>query len=516
LNILRHHFRKVEQKFPQPAFEFYRKMPDNSGARPGTPGLNLLSLDGGGITGLSSLLIVKEIMSRAQANNQQDNILKPCELFDMIAGTGTGAISAVMLGRLRMSIDDAIRSYTQLTRSVFSERKLTFTGETGAFKATVLERELKAMVCRAVGDEDAKMMENQQPDEGVRCKVVVYAMSSYNLTSALPVAFRSYPSTATSARCAIWQALRATTAHPHMFKGIEVDVEGTDLKSMFTHGGLGCANPTPRLLEEARQEYPGRSVASITSIGTGHPRTIQIVAGRTRSSWTTREAMAKVMRVAQEMAEGSERVAEEIARRFTDVGSGYYRLNVQQGIQGVEASEWERLDEVAAHTRAYLDQIEVKLKIDRLVGEISQKAAVWETSHIDGRVPIALKVMRDNIRSLPPSSSRFTGREEYIAKARAYFTSGSQGRRVFVLYGLGGAGKTQIALRCAEELREQLPHVMFVDASSEQSIQTSLTAIAMGNNVGESYLDTLKWMGQHGRTCLLVLDNADDPKSLQL
>ena len=49
-------------------------------------GLNLLSLDGGGIRGLSSLFILRKLLYHV--NPQQPP--KPCEYFDMIAGTSTG------------------------------------------------------------------------------------------------------------------------------------------------------------------------------------------------------------------------------------------------------------------------------------------------------------------------------------------------------------------------------------------------------------------------------------------
>ena len=53
-----------------------------------------------------------------------------------------------------------------------------------------------------------------------------------------------------------------------------------------------------------------------------------------------------------------------------------------------------------------------------------------------------------------PLSPRFTGQEIYLAKLREYFqlpTEGRSGRRSFLLYGMGGIGKTQIALKFAEE-----------------------------------------------------------------
>ncbi|KAF8756665.1 Mitochondrial translation optimization protein [Rhizoctonia solani] len=397
-------------------------------------GLNLLSLDGGGITGLSSLLIIKEIMTRLQEKDQQ-KALKPYEYFDMIAGTGTGAISAIMLGRLHMSIDDAIKSYLHLMRTVFSERKFTMKWDTGAFKSTVLERELKDLINRMAGDPNTTLMQSARGGE-VQCKVIVYAMSSFNLTSSTPIPFRSYSSATAATSCSIWEVLRATTTHPGLFKGIEVDVEG---------------------LEEAKKEYPDRAVASIISVGTGHPKAIQVTTGNLGSSWANgRSAIVKAMQAAHEMAEGSERVAEEMARRFAVIEHGYYRLNVQQGTQGVEFDDWERLDEVAEHTRVYLDRAEIRLKLDRLVNAALERIPVMQVARI--------------------------------------------------------VGKTQVALRCIEELRERFVHVIFVDASSNDSIQTSLTTIALKNNLGKTHEDTLNWINRHSRNCLYVLDNADDPK----
>lgn len=49
-------------------------------------GLNLLSLDGGGVRGLSSLLILEKLMLQIDEKNPP----KPCDYFDMIGGTSTG------------------------------------------------------------------------------------------------------------------------------------------------------------------------------------------------------------------------------------------------------------------------------------------------------------------------------------------------------------------------------------------------------------------------------------------
>lgn len=55
-------------------------------------GLCLLSLDGGGVRGLSTLLLLSALMRRLNDERQQLKLdeVKPCEVFDLIGGTSTG------------------------------------------------------------------------------------------------------------------------------------------------------------------------------------------------------------------------------------------------------------------------------------------------------------------------------------------------------------------------------------------------------------------------------------------
>ena len=55
-------------------------------------GLWLLSLDGGGVRGLSTLYILRSIMFRLNAERKTQGLheVKPCDVFDLIGGTSTG------------------------------------------------------------------------------------------------------------------------------------------------------------------------------------------------------------------------------------------------------------------------------------------------------------------------------------------------------------------------------------------------------------------------------------------
>jgi hypothetical protein len=55
---------------------------------------------------------------------------------------------------------------------------------------------------------------------------------------------------------------------------------------------------------------------------------------------------------------------------------------------------------------------------------------------------------------MPSSSPNFVGCEDYLQKLDEYFcvrAANEMGRRVFVLFGVGGVGKTQICLKFVEK-----------------------------------------------------------------
>ena len=60
---------------------------------------------------------------------------------------------------------------------------------------------------------------------------------------------------------------------------------------------------------------------------------------------------------------------------------------------------------------------------------------------------------------VPNPSTRFTGRTEVIAKLKSHFfvdtNDAVQNRKLFLLYGMGGIGKTQICLKFMEEMSDR-------------------------------------------------------------
>lgn len=71
--------------------------------------VRILALDGGGVRGLSEVLVLKNIMQRIKFYEEttlkyprKEETSESWKYFDLICGTSTGGLLAIMLGRLRM------------------------------------------------------------------------------------------------------------------------------------------------------------------------------------------------------------------------------------------------------------------------------------------------------------------------------------------------------------------------------------------------------------------------------
>lgn len=99
------------------------------------------------------LILLQELMYRAYVATEgkaprRDQIPKPCEYFDLIAGTGTGGLIAIMLGRLRLDVETCKDVYVRMTRRVFETDK-TFAGipyRSTLFKASKLAEAIRECV----------------------------------------------------------------------------------------------------------------------------------------------------------------------------------------------------------------------------------------------------------------------------------------------------------------------------------------------------------------------------------
>ncbi|KAJ7463316.1 hypothetical protein FB451DRAFT_1494313 [Mycena latifolia] len=112
----------------------------------------------------------------------------------------------------------------------------------------------------------------------------------------------------------------------------------------------------------------------------------------------------------------------------------------------------------------------------------------------------------------PPPTRIFHGRRTILDKIQQYFSQSQGEQDICLLHGLGGAGKTQIALKFIEESASQFTNIFLIDTSTVDTIDAGLKNIAATTSVGDSAKNALQWLESRQDEWLLFFDNADDPK----
>ena len=141
------------------------------------PTVQLRYLDGGGVRGLSSLLILQELMQQINSSIRDDRHAvgekhedaQPHEIFDLVAGTSTGGLIAIMLGKLGMTVNDCIQSYKDLSMAVFGKRHIRgkLTGGLGPtrYSGSRLRECVRSLVERRRTDPDLPMISSDNSEK---------------------------------------------------------------------------------------------------------------------------------------------------------------------------------------------------------------------------------------------------------------------------------------------------------------------------------------------------------------
>jgi hypothetical protein len=301
--------------------------------------LNILSLDGGGVRGLSSLLILHNLMIRLQHKRKCFEIPQPWQEFDLIIGTSTGGIVALMLGRLRLSISDAISIFRQFVKKVFGNFLAKFKYVRMLVGAPLYSDFYLVAALKAVAS-------NCRLDDIDGCKTAVVTAQRNSMKR--PVLLRSYHHPRVPAdACEIWEAGRATSAASVFFPPVSLG----DPPSEYIDGAFsGHCNPAELAMEEVEALWgpastEHRSLGCLLSIGTGFPST---------HSFSLRPL--KILEGMAKLIADCSAVDERLTTRYglLQQSSPYFRFSVREGLQNIQLDDWKKCALMAGLTGNYM------------------------------------------------------------------------------------------------------------------------------------------------------------------
>ncbi|KAH8822835.1 hypothetical protein DL96DRAFT_1819533 [Flagelloscypha sp. PMI_526] len=304
-----------------------------------------LSLDGGGFQSLSQLFILMEIMQRLEWILKLEASPLPCEHFDFMGGSGSGGIIALLLGRFRLQIEVAIECFVHVYQTISSSSL------DKASRSKCLEDVVRSLVQEHLPSETSNTKLRQV---NPKCKTFICAMPSTSLTGPKPVRlFRNFrPRKHASFDYTIWEAARATTAHPRLF--VPILIGPTWARETFIEPCLRYNNPVELVIEETNSVFPQSSAeACFVSLGAGHPGISSALVNE--DDWSS---------VLQDIAKDCEGIADQVARRYQ---TGYFRLNVFQGLQGIASEPSLDSGQIASHTQQYLQDSFIDGQVDEIV-----------------------------------------------------------------------------------------------------------------------------------------------------
>jgi tetratricopeptide (TPR) repeat protein/predicted acylesterase/phospholipase RssA len=498
-----------------------------------------------------------------------------------------------MLGRLNMGVQECIDAYCELAWEVFQEKHshLPFSKWIGPalgkarFDFEKLEEAVKRMIRTKLGNDQVPMRDDRENackvyDVLHHCKsplIEIFRFVCATRTANTELALlRSYRDPEEEGpNCTIWQAARATTAAPAFFSSISF---GKPLAE-YVDGGLLNNNPIRLLMREATRVW-GQDVdfSCVLSIGTGAPP------GKKLGSLGH-----QVLIACKEIATQTETTAREFKAEHNHnlvQKKRYFRFNVAQGLHSIQLEEWQVMDRIDAATKTYLQDVAAEIKdcsgaikgpSNPVVSPSSRHASGQDfscpespqinplgrsrgstLSSIFSSSPINHQRSNSNPKplywDLPGTASPyFTDRDDLLAGLHDYFNSPQRkDPQVAVLNGLGGMGKTQIALEYIGRHQSEYMGVFFIDGTSEQGLQSAFARIAhlvieeeMRQSPGRTYDDIEKtlgfsglvnspsrrplvenwerivgavqrWFGRLQKSFLVVFDGVDDPSDVHI
>lgn len=273
-----------------------------------------------------------------------------------------------MLGRLEMDVQECIDAYRDLMECVFSERSRTVCVDlSGNVKAQYDSRKLRAAIEQVVSRAGFSPNDPLNDGKARKCRVFVCTTSKETLEV---TRLRSYDAPDENGPSAtICEAALATSAATRFFDPVNVG------DRQFVDGAFGANNPVEEVEEEACDIWCPTSrnlqslVKCLLSIGTGH-------AGNQALDDNIFKFLSKTLvRMATKPAGVERRFMARWRRECNE--KRCFRLNVEEGLEEVRMTEYQKRSLIEAATQEYLQRPAQKTVVRDCMQNLARKRGTY-------------------------------------------------------------------------------------------------------------------------------------------
>ncbi|KIX92305.1 uncharacterized protein Z520_12051 [Fonsecaea multimorphosa CBS 102226] len=363
-----------------------------------------VSSDGGGVRGLSSLLILRYLLvlvTQVLVENGKlpagHRMVKPQDLFDIAVGTSTGGLIVLMMAKLDMSLDECIEQYKKLSRDIFAKQrpilKRVFGSDLSKYSGKRLETAVEDLLKSSNQPVDLEMRSATQQNN-MRGTVLCHEMPLRNdvffCTDECQGPYRHHM---LRHDLKVRHAARATSAAPSYFEEMIIE------ERAFVDGGYGKTNNPSwesRIHYEANHEVATTRQLVMINIGTGTlPQNADIPRLQKHPWWTrllpkSLVTMSHLLADLVKMATNSEDVASQLEYLSEDNPERlfYKRFSADTGIHDIKLDDWQAVvgangpSVIETRTEAYLNDAAVRSKLRQAATKLAE-VYVQRQEHVD-------------------------------------------------------------------------------------------------------------------------------------
>ncbi|KIM23149.1 hypothetical protein M408DRAFT_28157 [Serendipita vermifera MAFF 305830] len=484
------------------------------------------SIDAGcpGTRALSQLQILDRVIHRLNYDIGKEGGLRPCEIFDMIGGSGTGGFIAILLTVFEMTMEEALDEFGQLSVNVLDNRNLDAEARIAALITHIndlLERR---------NIEPGRRILNDNVVLPPRCKLVVPI--SYKAAASISFPLRNFEGRNEQTKnLTLAEALLTTITTPPDFTSISIP-DVTPGTIAFENDKVGdWKNSLEKLVraslntaKDAQKQLGPSSIYHRFNVAYG------LEAGQCPPPGTV------IAHIDNYLGEKS---------TSEDVDACVTLLKFRKGMVPLRHLERLGFQEISMPTVPLrrFSSIYVLILIVCLViilclvanylkpdcqghaGPPSQSPVITlKNEPMKKLIERSLDengIQHDSLAHavLPPQAPNFVPRDEPMKELAKGLLGRDIRQRIMVLSGMGGSGKSQLAIRFAEQYRTRFTFVLFIDASSLTTIQAGFISRMSGIDERFGRMNTTEILNNFADLSnvispnwLIILDNVDDPE----